>query len=87
MRDMTFVSELMEELMETIDNWVDNNVAYNDIWDDQIKALSQFPGLENQGKHIEARLKMAMETDVYNPYTVALIDTLIITLESIKKEN
>lgn len=82
MRDMN----LLVELMETIDIWVDENITYNADWDEQIRELSQFPGLENQGNHIEARLDKAIESDVDNPYTVALIETLIITLESIKEE-
>ena len=83
MRDMN----LLLELMETIDIWVDENVTYNADWDEQIRELSQFPGLKNQRNHIEARLEKAIETDVDNPYTVVLIETLIITLESIKEEN
>lgn len=86
MQDMTFLSELMEELVDAINLWVDENVTYSADWDEQIRELSQFPGLENQGNHIEARLKIAIESDVDNPYTIALIDTLLITLESIKEK-
>ena len=82
MRDMN----LLLELMETIDIWVDENVTYSAEWNEQIRELSRFPGLENQENHIKARLEIAMESDVDNPYTVALINTLIITLESIKEE-
>ena len=64
-----------------IDTWVDSHVTFNSSWEQQIKDLCKFPGLENKESLVEETLERYLEEDRDTPYTDTVVDILN------KKEN
>lgn len=60
-----------------IDTWVDSHVTFNSSWEQQIKDLCKFPGLENKESLVEEILERYLEEDRDTPYT----DTVLYVLE------
>ena len=59
-----------------IDTWVDSHVTFNSSWEQQIKDLCKFPGLENQEALVEATLDRFFDEGSEMPYTDTIVDVL-----------
>lgn len=59
-----------------IDTWVDSHVTFNSSWEQQIKDLCKFPGLENKESLVEETLEKYLEEDRDTPYTDTVVDIL-----------
>lgn len=59
-----------------IDTWVDSHVTFNSSWEQQIKDLCKFPGLENKESLVEETLERYLEEDRDTPYTDTVVDIL-----------
>ena len=59
-----------------IDEWVSTHITFNSSWEQQVKDLCKFPGLENQETLVGATLDRFFDEGSEMPYTDTILDVL-----------
>ncbi|MBR4891040.1 MAG: hypothetical protein IKY94_06465 [Lachnospiraceae bacterium] len=59
-----------------IDNWVSTHITFNSSWEQQVKDLCKFPGLENQEALVGTTLDRFFDAGSEMPYTETILDVL-----------
>ena len=59
-----------------IDEWVSTHITFNSSWEQQVKDLCKFPGLENQETLVGATLDKFFDEGSEMPYTDTILDVL-----------
>ena len=59
-----------------IDEWVSTHITFNSSWEQQVKDLCKFPGLENQETLVGATLDKFFDEGSEMPYTDTILNVL-----------